>query len=485
MFIQTPQFIRAKSSIIGYCVVCAAMILLVAITPLTSVAQTFSSGSTGVDGALNDTTLPAGCTRAQNLITCQIPANGVFNFTTVTLAAGVTLQFTKNARNTPVTLLATGNVTVNGVIDVNGGRAVGIIGAEGGPGGGRGGDGGLGIEADILAGKSGEGPGGGGGGKVAGGYGGSGGFAQNGAGGINSSVSNGGLGGPRYGSRTMIPLLSGSGGGGGAAGGSSPGSGGGGGAGALLIASSGNILFGNTLSGITAIGGNSTRNGGGGSGGGVRLIANTITGTPSLRIDGGRNEIQGSNASYGYARIEAFDYNTFFPTTSNPNYSFARPNPVTLPNAPQLTIASVGGVNAPVAPKGSFAAAPDIVVPTTTANPVTVAMQASNIPISTVVSLTLTQENGDRTTVSSTPLAGSLATSTATATVTLPASGLSVITATASVDGLLAFNNKPVFIDGEQVKRVEIAATLGGQTRVTYITASGKRVQWPTEQTQQ
>lgn len=483
MRIQTPTTKRVPSSIFGYCVAVTLMFLL----SMCVYAQTFSSGSTGADGALNDTTLPAACTRATNTITCTLPAGtastpgGVFNFTTVTIPAGVTLQFTKNARNTPVTILATGNVTINGVIDVNGGRAVGITGAEGGPGGGRGGDGGLGIEADIVAGKPGEGPGGGNGGKLAGVYGGCGGFAQNGQGGANSSASGGGLGGLRYGSRTMIPLIGGSGGGGGAANGTSPGNGGGGGGGAILIASSGNILFGNTSSGIAAIGGNSLRFGGGGSGGGMRLIANIITGTPSLRIDGGRNENQGSNGSYGYVRIEAFDYNTFFPTTSNPNYSFARPHPVTVPNAPQLKIVSVGGVNAPAAPVGSFAAAPDIVVPTSTANPVTVAIQANNIPTSTVVSLTLTQENGDRTTVSSTPLTGSLATSTATANITLPASGISVITATASVDGLLAFNNKPVFIDGEQVKRVEIATSFGGKSHVTYITASGKRVQWPTE----
>ena len=152
-----------------------------------------------------------------------------------------------------------------------------------------------------------------------------------------------------------------------------------------------------------------------------------------------------------------------------------------MPNAPQLKIVSVGGVTAPAAPLGSFAAAPDITVPATTANPVSVAIQSSNIPTGTIVSLTLTQENGDRSNVSSTALAGTLPSATATASLTLPTSGISVITATATVDGLLAFNNKPIFIDGEQVKRVEIAATFGGQSRVTYITVSGKRVALPTE----
>ena len=234
-------------------------------------AQTpFNSGSTGADGALNDTTLPAACTRATNTITCTLPAStpgGVFNFTTVTIPAGVTLQFIKNARNTPVTMLATGDVTINGMINIKGTRAVGIAGAEGGPGGFRGGDGGVGIEADLVAGKSGEGPGGGSAGKSNNIFGGGAGFAIVGATSANGNAQNGGLGGPRYGSRTLLPLIGGSGGGGTAASTSSPGNGGGGGGGAILIASSGRILFGSTSSGIDATGGNSAFTAGGGSGG--------------------------------------------------------------------------------------------------------------------------------------------------------------------------------------------------------------------------
>ena len=119
-----------------------ALLLLVCGSSAVFAQTTFNSNSSGVDGALNDTTLPKACTRTQNTITCQLPpTDGVFNFTTVNIAAGVTVQFTKNARNTPVTLLATGDVTINGMFDVSGGRTVGITGADGGPGGGRGGSG--------------------------------------------------------------------------------------------------------------------------------------------------------------------------------------------------------------------------------------------------------------------------------------------------------------------------------------------------------
>src|SRR5439155_16992616 len=79
-------------------------------------AQTFNSGSTGADGAFSPTTST----------TVPLPASGVFNFTTVTIPAGVTVRFTKNAANTPVTILAQGDVTIAGTIDVSG--------SPGGPG---------------------------------------------------------------------------------------------------------------------------------------------------------------------------------------------------------------------------------------------------------------------------------------------------------------------------------------------------------------
>ena len=65
-------------------------------------AQTFSSGSTGADGVF----APTAST------TVPLPPSGVFNFTTVTIPAGVTVTFARNAANTPVTILATGDVTV-------------------------------------------------------------------------------------------------------------------------------------------------------------------------------------------------------------------------------------------------------------------------------------------------------------------------------------------------------------------------------------
>ena len=81
----------------------ALLLLLGGVLPCASFAQGFSSGSTGADGALDVTTDT----------TLDLPPNGTFNYTTVNVAAGVTLRFNRNALNTPVYLLATGDITMH------------------------------------------------------------------------------------------------------------------------------------------------------------------------------------------------------------------------------------------------------------------------------------------------------------------------------------------------------------------------------------
>src|SRR3989442_6413580 len=95
----------------------------------------YNSGSTGADGALNP---------SANL-TLTLPASGVFNFTTVNIPGGVILRFTRNATNTPVTILAQGDVIIAGTMDVSGsaGGAGSLTGTLLGPNGGAGGPGGF------------------------------------------------------------------------------------------------------------------------------------------------------------------------------------------------------------------------------------------------------------------------------------------------------------------------------------------------------
>ncbi len=444
--------------------------LLVALSVCGLAQGGFVSGSTGADGAFNPTTYTL----------LQIPESGVFNFTTITIPTGVNIDFKKNSRNTPVVMLATGDVIIRGGLYVNGQFAVTYsgYGGEGGPGGGfRGGD--AGWPSEHPDGFPGNGPGGGLGGKRD--------FNTpnytfgNPAGhryaGDDLNVNSG----QAYGNSNLSLLVGGSGGGGSSAGVNYVGEGGGGGGGAILIASSTVIRF--EGGAIYAYGGGSRDNGsgpgGGGSGGSIRLVANSIIGGALFEVSGGRGStrnINGFFASVGRIRVEAFDLTQF--TSSNYDFSRGLPSPAILPNPPSLRITAVGGVSAPVNPKASFAANPDIIVPTTVTNPVTVSIQASNIPLGTVVQVTQTTETNTKTTVNSTPLAGTTANSTATVSVTLPTSGMSVLTATTTLNALVAFG-RPIHIYGKRIENVEIAASFGGPSQVTYITANGERLKWP------
>src|SRR6185369_5977194 len=95
------------------------IVVSVALTPLTICGQSFSSGSTGADGALDLSTVSC----PQTVFGCQlqVPESGIFNFTTVNIPAGKILSFIPNLRNTPVILLAQGAVTIGGKIELSGG----------------------------------------------------------------------------------------------------------------------------------------------------------------------------------------------------------------------------------------------------------------------------------------------------------------------------------------------------------------------------
>src|SRR5438128_11752891 len=117
----------------------AMMAVLAGVTP--GSAATFSSSSTGSLGAF----APSSNT------TVVLPADGILNYTTVTIPSGVTVTFQRNNSNTPVMLLAQGDISISGTINLDGdnaapasasGSAV-IPGSVGGPGGFTGGEGGL------------------------------------------------------------------------------------------------------------------------------------------------------------------------------------------------------------------------------------------------------------------------------------------------------------------------------------------------------
>ncbi len=349
----------------------------------------FNSGSTGAHGALNPSAH----------LTLTLPASGVFNFTTVNIPGGVILRFTRNATNTPVTILAQGDVIIAGTMDVSGsaGGAGSLTGTLLGPNGGAGGpggfDGGTGANGVIsTTGGAGLGPGGGSGGANSGSSGGGGGHvavggSSSGAGAVTAA------GGGAYGTAGLLPISGGSGGGGGGAAFGATGFGGGGGGGALLIASSTTI----TLSGtIRARGGNGAAGpnpsagfGGSGSGGAVRLVANTVGGNGTIDVNGG-DRIGGffggsggfffnGAGSAGRLRLESFTNTAVLNFVAVPptTISSSLPNPAVLANAPTLRISSIAGVATPGVAQGSFVT-PDITLPAGTTNPVPVTITGAS-----------------------------------------------------------------------------------------------------------
>jgi hypothetical protein len=422
-----------------------------------TLACAFTSGSTGADGAFK----PTSDTQL------QLPPDGIFNFTTVDIPQGVTVTFKKNTANTPVYILATGDVTIAGTINVNGSNAISITDGTGGPGGFDGGFGGAG------SGKGGNGIGPGGGiisaSTVPE-------YQQGGGGGYSSAgkAYNGGAGGTVYGNASIIPFVGGSGGAGGSSGTmcnnciNGDGGGGGGGGGAILIASSGTITVTGSIlaNGGTGVVCGGCTSGGGGSGGAVKLIANTISANGTISATGGSG--WSNLGGYGRIRLEA---TTITAPTTKPAYTFSVPDDsVFVANTPSLSITSIGGATVPQNPTGSYAT-PDITLPAGTTNPVQVGISATNIPVGTIISVSAVPQLGAASSAQSAALSGTQQSSTATASVTLSTSEPCVLMAETTFNIQTAMN-----YNGEKITKATVAASMGGKSKVTYITASGKRV---------
>lgn len=470
--------------------------------------RAFDSGSTGADGAFSPTV---------NTIV-DLPPSGIFNYTSVNIPVGVTVTYRRNTTNTPVVILASGNVTIAGTLNVGGGSSAatgsaggGVQGDDGTPGlGGPGGfDGGRGgrtgaLQAPGTFGGGGLGPGGGGAGVSIGGGssiraygGGGGGFNGGGAndrgydfGHTAAHGNTGGLGGASYGSAQLLPLIGGSGGGGGVGGSTFEGSGGGGGGGAILIAASGTVnitggLFANGGSGGASQGGGtniSGGGGGGGSGGAIRILATTLAGNGTIQAVGGTrggnlddDSQSGGNGAAGRIRLEAETITRTAAT--NPVATSDAPSTVFVAGTPTLRIASVAGVNAPASPTGNA----DVTLPATTPNPVTVVFETTGVPVGNTVLLTMTPAFGNKATAITPALTGSTALATASTTISLPV-GPSVLSAQTTYTVVAALGDLlKNFAGNERVDKVTLMATLGGPSKAKLITVSGKEYEVPAE----
>jgi hypothetical protein len=361
-----------------------AILLIAAGTPLlqpTALAQcTFSSGSTGADGAFTPTnSMPAtGWSISNNVVTVTNKPDGIFHFTSIYIETNWIVKFTKNALNTPVFLLAQSNVTIRGTIAFQGADGTSTSGGEGAPGGFDAGT------AEATIGTHGFGPGGGG-------YG-----VGGNAGHLNAALCCWGSGyraGAAYGVIDALPMIGGSGGGG------KGGAGGGGGGGAILIASSGTITCQGT---ITASGGSAGA--GKGSGGSIRLVANTIEGEGLISAVGGDG-----NTGLGIIRLEACINRRL--SLSSPPGTFGPPGVAFLNPSPTIRVTSIAAQNPPWPPAGSLTV-PDVYLPSNFTNPATISVAASNINLGTAFQVIVTPAYGTNIVATGTLSSGNYAFST-------------------------------------------------------------------------
>lgn len=395
------------------------LIGFILVASLSARAQTFNSGSTGADGALNLATMS--CPVA--ICTVQLPESGVLNYTTVNIPAGLNLVFSRNSRNTPVYMLAQGNVTIAGVIDVSNpasynspGQACRIP----GPGGFYGGQ---------PGGQPGFGPGGG-----------------------TASSPNARWIGPL----SLVPIIGGSGG--------YSGNGGGGG---IVIASSTSI----NVAGGQILANSNCFSGSGGAGGAVRLVANSISVAGSLSAYGANGGFI-QPTSFGVIRVEAPAGALTFTGSSNPPAVLSPINPAVVSSTPpSLTIVSVGGFPVPSYAGQRFDTV-DLLLPNQLTDPITVLVQGNNIPVGTSVSIGIVNGSPGATTTTSS-LQGTFATSTASPTISnLNRVAVTYLLASATFEpppGSAPSNQK----GANHVDKVRLEALIGAKLKYIFLRKDG------------
>ena len=90
--------------------------------------------------------------------------------------------------------------------------------------------------------------------------------------------------------------------------------------------------------------------------------------------------------------------------------------------------------------------------------------------------LTAAPQSGNRTTGSCALQDGSLASFSCTASISIVPTQTNILTASAVFPLVASAGEGPVYAEGEEVKWIRVAGTLGGPSTVTYITATEKEV---------
>lgn len=317
----------------------------------------------------------------------------VFKFSSVTIGSGRIVRFINHPSRAPVIWLVEGDVdiSINGTIDLRGEIAKNAFAGPGepGPGGFRGGYG----HSEVSGPSAGFGPGGAGVQSFVGGTNtraSSGSHATVGARGNLDDPSN--VPGPIYGNARVLPLLGGSGGASFSGVFSPLRRSGGAGGGALLIVAGGSIRIDGK---IDASGGNGGSVGGG-AGGAIRLVAPVVSGLGRLIALGGISHPGPLVAGDGRIHIEADIID--LPQPGEPNFTFETledpPMIFPPPSAPRVRISLVGGIATQDDPRASFPFA-DVTLSTT--DPVTVKVEAENLPLDATVRVRFVPRSGQDT----------------------------------------------------------------------------------------
>ncbi len=319
----------------------------------------------------------------------------VFKYTSVNIAGhttgapavldGRTLKFKNHPSHAPVVWLVQGNVTIDGILNLNGQNGLmtlpeALIPIEAGPGGFRGGPGS----------PQGHGAGYGPGGSNAHWTGPSGQYAGT------------------YGNPQIIPLIGGSGSGGTNEGVAS----GAGGGGAILIATPGTVSIGGSIS---AKGGYSPSNNAAGSGGAVRVIAASVAGAGSIYATGPTGA-----GSIGRIRLETNSLTTSLVTLPETIGVPPANSPIIWPatNAPKARVVSVDAISAPVDPRSPLIAAADVAIQNNA--PVNILIETRDFPIEGVVQLAVIPKFGNRSWFTATRIGGDINVATWQVTTVLP-----------------------------------------------------------------
>jgi hypothetical protein len=319
----------------------------------------------------------------------------VYKYSSVNVPKGTRVSFKNHPSHAPVVWLVSGNVTIDGTVDLDASVGTGLF-HEPGPGGFRGGAQAL---SGVLPAGSGMGPGGS---SVDGVYGPSG----------NADPA------LVYGNARILPLIGGSGGVGFAGAGDPRNVRGGAGGGAILIVCQNSIsINGMIIARSTQADGNVVHHSG--SGGAIRLIADDLSG--SGKIDAlGLNAFGGSGGD-GRVRLEALNYAGGLNVAPPTIRVLPDSPPIIFPdNLPTARILSVAGQPSPADPSSNLTdSGSDIVIQND--KPLEIQIETTNLRTNSTVIAHIIPRHGGRFTAPAKWLSGDASSSRWLAVTTVPA----------------------------------------------------------------